>query len=65
MTMTNFQEMVNLAINMGKSNNLANSGTTSMATILTNAATALGTDTTLHSREIEQPPAALLPDLGN
>jgi len=63
--MTQFVEQVNLVINMGKANNLPNSGATSMATILNNAVTALTGDATAHSREMEQPPAALLPDLGN
>jgi hypothetical protein len=36
-----------------------------MATVLTNAATALGSDTTTHSREIDTPAASLNTDLGN
>lgn len=148
MTLTNFQEMVNLAINMAKSNGLAKTATggaiatfgavtggsgytngtytnmpltggagsgaratitvaggavtgvtltlgginyavgntlsanipggsgftvpvatigtlSSMVGILTQAATALGSDTTTHSRELEHPPYVLLPDLHN
>jgi len=65
MTMTNFQEEINLVINMAKANNLPLTGTTSLTTTLNNAVTALATDSTTHSREIEQPPAALVPDLGN
>lgn len=62
MTTTNLQEMLNLAINKAKANAIP---VATISATLSTLVTALGADTTTHSREVEQPPAALLPDLGN
>ena len=62
MTVTNLQEMINLAINMAKGGGLT---TAQITTVLTTISTAQGTDTTTHDRTIETPPAALLADLFN
>ena len=62
MSVNDLQEAINRAINMAKSGGLTKAQIT---TVLTTISTAQGTDTTTHSREIEAPPAALLPDLGN
>lgn len=61
-TTTNFQEMINLAVNKAKAGGLTKAQITA---VLTAVSTPQGTDTTTHSRELEQPPAAMLPDLGN
>lgn len=61
-TTVNFQEMVNLAVNKAKAGGLSKANITS---VLTTISTAQGTDTTTKDRTLEQPPAALLPDLGN
>ena len=62
MTLVDFQEQINRSINMGKGAGLT---VANMATTLTNAATALGTDTTKHDITIEAPAAVLKPDQGN
>jgi hypothetical protein len=62
MTVTNFQEMINLAVNKAKGGGLTKAQIT---TVLGNVSTAQGTDTTTHDRTIENPPAALLPDMSN
>ena len=62
MSLTDLQEQINIIINQAKSGGLTKAQITSTLTAIS---TAQGTDTTTHSREIEAPPAALLPDLGN
>jgi hypothetical protein len=61
-TPTNLQEDINITINKAKGGGLTKAQIT---TVLTTISTAQGTDTTVHDRTIEAPPAALLPDLGN
>ena len=61
-TVTNLQEEINIVINQAKAGGLTKAQITS---ILTTLSTAQGTDTTTHSREMEAPPAALLPDMSN
>jgi len=60
MTNVDLQEAINRAINAAKSGGLTKAQITS---VLSTIATAQGTDTTTHSREIEAPPAALMPHL--
>ena len=61
-TSTNFQEMINLAVNKAKAGGLTKAAITA---VLTAVSTAQSTDATTHDRTLEQPPAAMLPDLGN
>ena len=56
MTTNDLQEKLNLVINKAKGSNFT---AAQISTVLSTLVTALGSDTTLHSREIETPPAAL------
>jgi hypothetical protein len=61
-TPTNLQEDINVVINKAKGGGLTKAQIT---TVLTTISTAQGTDTSVHDRTIETPPAAMLPDLSN